>query len=309
MRVDVEVLIATDHGLYDLAAPTAPVAFAGRRVDHAVSDWAVVEGVLHQRPGGHWLPVAGPNRTDTDGLAVTCVTPLPDGALAGTAGAHLLRVTDADAQLIDAFDDAPTRSEWYTPWGGPPDVRSLVVANDGAWLVNVHVGGILRSTDGGASWAATIDLDTDVHQVIWQAGVALAALGVSGLAESRDGGVTWQQTTKGLHAAYCRAVTVAGDTLLLSASSGPGGAESAIYRRPLASTDVALEPCVDGLPPRFDANIDTHCLAARSDTVVFGTRSGDVYGSADAGLTWERLAEGLPPVRGIHLAPSQAGGA
>ena len=47
-----------------------------------------------------------------------------------------------------------------------PYVRSLTETSDHrALLANVHVGGIPRSGNGGASWAPTIDPDADVHQV------------------------------------------------------------------------------------------------------------------------------------------------
>ena len=61
--------------------------------------------------------------------------------------------------------EAPTRAEWHTPWGGPPSVFSMASLGDDLF-VSVHVGGILRSSDGGQSWEATIDLHEDVHQVV-----------------------------------------------------------------------------------------------------------------------------------------------
>ena len=49
---------------------------------------------------------------------------------------------------------------------GPPlGIRSVTATPDGVLLVNVHVGGIVRSSDGGITWQPTIDIDTDVHQV------------------------------------------------------------------------------------------------------------------------------------------------
>lgn len=74
-------------------------------------------------------------------IRVTCIVSTADGALAGTAGAHLLTIADGQATRVTSFDDAPTRSAWHTPWGGPPDVRSMAVAADGTVYVNVHVGG------------------------------------------------------------------------------------------------------------------------------------------------------------------------
>src|SRR5207247_7541735 len=129
---------------------------------------------------------------------------------------------------------APGRNDWTTPWGGPPDTRSLA-ADGNALYANVHVGGILRSTDAGTNWAPTIDVDADVHQVVAgfdDAGRVLAAT-AEGLAVSNDGGDTWAFETEGLGATYSRAAAVAGDVVLASASRGPRGDGAAVYRRPL----------------------------------------------------------------------------
>src|SRR5439155_24761820 len=115
--------------------------------------------------------------------------------------------------------------------------------------VNVHVGGIPRSRDGGATWEPTIDVDADVHQVLTHpqdANLILAAAAV-GLCVSRDGGDTYRFVTDGLHSSYARAGAIAGDTVLLSACDGPHGGNAAVYRAPLA-LDRAFEKCERGLP-------------------------------------------------------------
>ena len=54
------------------------------------------------------------------------------------------------------------RDRWYTPWGGPPDTRSMTSA-DGKVYANVHVGGVVRSADAGRTWQPTaLDIDADV---------------------------------------------------------------------------------------------------------------------------------------------------
>jgi hypothetical protein len=120
------------------------------------------------------------------------------------------------------------------------------------------------------------------------------------LGVSRDGGDSWQLSTTGLHAHYLRAVTVAGDLVLVSASAGFHGRRSAIYRS--RSTAAPLRALRAGLPKWFDDNIDTACLTAEGSLVVFGTSDGRVYESHDAGAQWEPAAKGLPPVSCILLA-------
>jgi hypothetical protein len=141
-----------------------------------------------------------------------------------------------------------------------------------------------------------------VHQVLahpTRADVVLVAA-AEGFGMSEDGGDVWKFTTAGLHAHYLRAVAVAGETVLVSASTGPGGRRSALYRKSLDS-DGPFERCTDGLPAWFNDNIDTACLVANGPLVVFGTEDGRVFQSLDAGERWQLLAKGLPPVSCLTL--------
>ena len=218
-----------------------------------------------------------------------CVLGVGRAVLVGTAHARLARVAEGDAAMVGSFDAAEGRDGWYTPWGGPPDTRSLSATGDGKVFANVHVGGILRAEDPAGTWTPTIDIDSDVHQVLADPTdpthvVAATALG---LAESRDAGGSWTFVTDGLHASYARAVAVDGDRLFLSASTGPRGGRAALYRRD-AGAD-RFERCQDGLDEWFDGNIDSHCVAAAGGTVVFGTEDGRAFLSDDGGDTWRAL--------------------
>ena len=254
--------------------------------------WAIVDDteLWHRPESAAWSRVA------TSELALRCLLPTPGGLLAGSEEAHLFHYAAGELHLVDAFESAPTRDDWFTPWGGPPDVRSMSQGADGTVYVNVHVGGILRSPDGAADWEPTLDLEEDVHEVLAvpdRPGWLLAPAAV-GLAVSTDYGETWAVDTDGLHATYCRAVALSGDTVLVSASTGPSGRRSALYRRPLDGS--GLQRCTAGLPDWFDGNIDTGCLAAAGRRAAFGTRDGDVYVSEAAGATWDLVHEGLPRV-------------
>jgi hypothetical protein len=123
--------------------------------------------------------------------------------------------------------------------------------------------------------------------------VLLAA--AEGFGLSADGGDTWQLTTAGLHAPYLRAVAVAGDDVLVSASAGFHGRRSAVYRKRLQGGG-RFERCQTGLPQWFVDIIDTACLAAAGPLVAFGTGDGRIFRSPDAGRHWELAAKGLPPV-------------
>ena len=87
--------------------------------------------------------------------------------------------------------------------------------------------------------------------------------------------------------------------MFVSASTGPRGRRSALYRKPLDGSGV-FERCHDRLP-RFGDNIDTACLQAAGAAVVFGTEDGRVFLSPDSGGSWTLVTKGLPPVRCLSL--------
>jgi len=248
--------------------------------------WAVVEdhGVFHDAE----------HVEDVDGPTATCVLDVGhgDSALVGTAEGHLLRVPGGTR--LESFEQARGRDRWYTPWGGPADVRSLALGPDGTLFASVHVGGILRSGDEGASWDPTLDIDVDVHQVVVAVDGTVLAATAFGLATSTDDGRTFDIVDDGLHACYARAVAVAGDVVLLSVSTGPDGRRAAVYRRPLHGGGSFRRTAI-GLPGTLPGNIDTFSLVADGHRAALGTVAGRVYSSDDAGATWSTVAAG-PPV-------------
>lgn len=278
-----------DAGPPDLAAEVTALARGAEGL------WAVTEGrnVLRLEDGV-WREAAS-----SADHPLTCLLPIDKGAYLGAAEARLLRLDGSRVEPLASFDGAPGRETWYTPWGGPPDVRSLSADEAGTMYVNVHVGGILRSDDRSGSWVPTIDVDADVHQVLAHPGEAATVLAATarGLAVSRDAGASWEFHVEGLHAPYCRAVAVAGDTVLVSASVGPFGGGAAPYRW----AGGEFEKCAGGLPEWFGDNINTHCLAADGDRAAFGTSDGHVYLSRDGGGTWEQAADGLAAVTAVVL--------
>jgi hypothetical protein len=287
---------ATASGLVAIDDEVATTQLPGRDVRAVAIEgdrwWAVAGDELVTRAAGNeWT--AAPT---LDRYEPRCVLPARDAALVGTSEAHLFLVDAHGAELVEGFEKVEGRSDWFTPWGGPPDVRSLSEGG-GRTHVNVHVGGIVRSTDR-RSWQPTIDIHADVHEVLAVEGSdRVLAATAWGLAESDDAGESWEFEDDGLHATYCRAVAACDSTVLMSASLGPRGGRAAVYRRP--ASGGPFEKCERGLPEWFTDNIDTGCLAAASARAVFGTRDGDVFVSEDAGDTWAQVSSGLSPVNQV----------
>jgi photosystem II stability/assembly factor-like uncharacterized protein len=299
------IFVGTDEGLHRFDDDGAGRVddLAGRAVQGlAVGDgwWALAEGrELWRSAGGScWSLVATVPKRKAMCLASTAA-----GLLVGTARAHLLRLDGDRLEPVPSFDEAEGREAWYTPWGAPADVRSISAGADGAIYVNVHVGGILRSRDAGATWRPTLDIEHDVHQVLacpTRPGLVVVAA-ADGCGLSGDGGDTWRWENDGLQPHYCRAAALTADTVFLSASGGHHGRRAAVYRRRLHGRE-RFERCRAGLPDWFADNVDTGCLAARGRTVVVGTEDGSVFVSRDAGERWDEVAKGLAPVRALALA-------
>lgn len=295
------ILVGTDNGLQAVGAdlPTATP-------DHSIT-------AMHRSPGGWWAIGGGnqlwqyPDEGEAQLVATlaeagaNCVLSTPGGVLVGADDAQLFRLDGAELVLDEGFMAAEGRETWHTPWGGPPDVRSMGVDGDGTLYLNVHVGGVLRSKDG-RMWQPTMDISADVHEVIARKGHPGAAYAASavGLGVTSDGAESWSFEMAGLHASYCRAVAVGDDYLLVSASQGPGGGKAAVLRRPIDLSEP-FERCRHGLPEWFPGNIDTFCLAAQGRRAAIGSPDGTIYSSLDAGATWTVAAQGLPGVHCVEI--------
>jgi len=290
------ILAATENGVRDIE--TGHVALEGRDVTHVVATpeglWAIADGheVLHATAPDAWRTVGS-----IDGHQLRCVLPRADGTLfVGTAGAHVLRGAGGDFSVLSSFDTVPGRRGWKNPAAPKPDVWSLASAAESV-LVGVHVGGVWRSDDDGETWQASLEPETDVHQVAASGSVAVAAA-ARGFGWSRDAGRSWSWTTKGLHASYLQAVALTGDAVFVGASSGPFSHDAAVYRA--ESLGTPFRRCADGVPEWFETNVHPHRLAAADDRVAVAVEEA-VYVSQDGGRTWKVAATGLPAVRAVAV--------
>lgn len=312
MMSDSTVLAATwNDGLFALSDGVSHQERPGQEVKGLVSDGhggalAIVDGhaLCRRLPGGAWNTVA------TSNFPLACAVSIGDVIYVGTDDAQMLRISaDGRVRLLDGFSAVPGRENWYAGTAlvggrivGPPlGVRSIAATSDGAVLLaNVHVGGIARSTDGGVTWLPTINIDTDVHEVCAHPknpATVFAAAAV-GLCISRDSGATWTIEQEGLHAFYCSAVAITGDTVLVAASSDHFAARGAVYARPIEGGGPPAR-LSSGFPKWLDGIADTGCIAARERSVAVADKGGSLYISEDGGSSWSRSASGLPPISGV----------
>ncbi len=297
------VLVGTADGYHVFASSgDRDHALTGHHVDAFTpgpqGTWiAIIDGnsVWQHGADGQWSELA---RSDLQLVSLTCAH---DTVFAGTADARMLRADGNALVPLPSFDDAPGRDDWHQV-GPPIEVRSLTSTCDGkVVLANVHVGGILRSVDGGASWEPTMHVDNDVHEVIAhpdRPDVVVAAAAI-GLLRSHDAGATWTPETTGLSSTYSRAIATLDDTLYLSNATGPFAAESRLYSAPIDGG--ALTPVAGGLPTAIPGMIDTRMLAARNNTLALASRAGQVWSRPRGRDTWTQLADNLEHITCIAV--------
>lgn len=280
--------VGTTTGLY-LVGDATEELLGGTRINH-----------VNEANGVLWV-ADGKGRIHRDGELVAklpsgssplCIQPARTATWIGASAAQLYRLDGEGLSEDEFFADAPGRDSWHTPWGGPPDVRSMTLSSDRTLYINVHVGGILRYDNTGL--VPTIDIGSDVHQVAShpsREGQIFAACAY-GLATSHDGH-DFEIRSHGLHARYCRAVAVAEDVVYVSASTGPTTSRGRVYRTDIK--DGALAPLTTGLPDWFDDNVNTHCVLVKDDLVCIGF--GDtVWVSEDGGDSFTKLVTGLSKI-------------
>jgi hypothetical protein len=298
------IVIADGNSVHELKSQ--PVR--GLTSDGEGGTLALIGGhTLRQRSAsGVWRTIA------VSESELSCIATVANEICVGTDDAKLLRLSaGGHLENVGGFADVPGRDTWYAGatlidgklLGPPLGIRSLTATCDGgALLANVHVGGIPRSTDGGATWNPTIDINEDVHEVrahVARPDIVIAAA-ATGLCISRDGGASWRIEREGLHAHYCSAVAFAGADVVVAASESHFAARGGVYRRPLDEPGPLL-PVGGGLPQWMDGIVDTACIATHGSTLAMADRGGNVYLSKDTGQTWSRIAERLATPSGVCI--------
>ena len=225
---------------------------------------------------------------------IECLDILSDDPLELLIGTEPPRVylltSSSSAERSRSFDQLECRNDWYTPWGGPPAVRSFAHI-DNCVYADIHVGSIMRSTDRGTSWEpVTPDLHEDVHQVAicGAAPKRVYANTADAVFVSDDLGETWDHRAGGLSARYGRAIAVHPsdcDCVLTTVSDGPrSDVNGRLYRSDNAGG--SWTHVTDGFPSETHDNIDTYHVGFSADGRAWAAVEERLYVSADRGKTW-----------------------
>lgn len=306
------ILIATwSDGVFVLDGHGHEHELAGRAVRGLAADGrggalAIVDhhALLRRGGDGAWTTLV------TTDYPLSCCVASNGNVYVGTDDARVFRLTTSQKLVpCNGFDHVEGRETWTAGrmlvngqlMGPPLGVRSISATADGVLLANVHVGGIPRSTDGGATWHPTIAVDTDVHEV--RAHPArpniVAAASAVGLCTSSDGGLTWSVQRDGLHASYCSAVAFVGDDVLVAASRDHFASQGLVYRRPIDEKTPLR--AVAGLTEWTDGIVDTQNIGVQGTRVAIADHAGNVHVSSDGGFTWATRSRDVPSPSSILL--------
>lgn len=268
----------------------------------------------------------GVQRTEDAGRTwVDCTLPEPDvfslavsradGAVyAGTEPSRLFRSDDRGRtwRELETLLELPSRPRWsFPPRPWTSHVRWIAPSpHDAALLlVGIELGGLMRSSDGGASWQDhRPGAQPDVHSLAWHPRVPGRAYeaGGGGAAWTKDAGETWQAADEGRDRDYTWSVAVDPadpDCWYVSASTGPYAAhggrdpEARIFRR---RRGEPWQPLAGGLPEPLPAM--PYALLATESRLFAGLADGQIWESRDRGDTWAALAfQGDSPAAVVAL--------
>ncbi len=245
----------------------------------------------------------------------------PDGALyLGGDPAAIYKGRGNHFEELTGIRALPSLPSWNFP--NPPhlgNIHSLAFGQRDRETIYaaVEVGGVIVSNDGGESWVERREgIHLDVHAIASAPGeeedVLYTATG-QGFFRSRNAGVSWESCCDGLASLYLAPLAVhptRPETVFTAATEGrprywrarEGGARCTVYR----SHDGGglWQPAMGGLPDTLPGAVSVLAIdPADPDTVYGGTSDGKLLAGEDLGAKWRTLAEGLPPVHGIALAP------
>ena len=261
------------------------------------------------------LRTNGVRRSDDGGRTwVDCALPEPgvfslavsaaDGAVyAGTEPSRLFRSHDHGESWreLEALLHLPSQPKWsFPPRPWTSHVRWIAPSpHDGALiLVGIELGGLMRSTDAGATWEDhRPGAQPDVHSLAWHPRVPARAYeaGGGGAAFSEDAGESWQPSDDGRDRHYTWSVAVDPhdpELWYVSASTGPFcGARPpgpAGAHLPATSGRAPWSALGGGLPEPLPAM--PYALAAADGLLFAGLADGQIWVSGDHGDTWRAAA-------------------
>ena len=288
-------------------------AFHGRAGDVVILAGTYGNGLYRSADGGRtWALVTGMTAPAARTIGPD---PLVEGALlCGTEPARIFRSTDEGLSWVelDGLGALPAHEEWYLPYSPRAGaVRNVYAPPEagGELLASVEVGGLARSTDGGATWSIEpVGPNDDIHQVTGHPGDAArlwtslgyaalrsrrrddASPALGGVGRSQDGGRTWDV----LHTDYTRSTIVppARPDLVLSGPAPEVGRSGRIEVS--ADAGESWQPAAGGIDAPMPDMVELFVVAP-DDSVYAVCSGGRLLRSAPGPWRWtSALPAGVP---------------
>jgi photosystem II stability/assembly factor-like uncharacterized protein len=239
-------------------------------------------------------------------MMLFCVLALPGTVMVGTVPSALYKKDNGSWQELTGVR-AQSGSATFPP---SPELQSRTryittdPADSNRIYAGIEVGGMLVSSDGGASWAPANNglTDMDVHEILAARktpGLVIAACGEK-VFRSTDRAARWEEITPRTHD-YGMSVAEDGKGIIYlgSATGRPNtwiretGAEAAIFRSANAGTD--WEPVVE----KLRGGVMHMCAAPDANGVIAATSDGTLLAVDDSGV--RTVASGLPCITAVEL--------
>ena len=229
----------------------------------------------------------------------------PINAVTVLGGVDRAAIAISGNTLWRSQDDGATWHRVRLRGARSESLLALATAGDGVVLAGVNVAGLIRSANGGETWAPSSTgfaslplLDLRPSPDFARDGVILAGSANDGVLISRDGGQHWSEVTKGLPEP-----TVVG--LALSPAFADDGIALALSADMLLRTSDAgatWEP-VNGVSPDLPVMAAAFSPAFADDGLIaLGGYGGYVLTSSDAGKTWNAADERFRGSAVVELA-------
>ncbi len=232
----------------------------------------------------------------------------------------------ANWEMVDGLNHHATRARW-NPGAGGMMVHSIECLGKGRMIVGISAAGAFRSSDSGKTWEAfngdvLADFAPDKFPEVGQCVHKLKAHPANpealyqqnhcGVYRADFNGDKWHDITKGLPSRFGFALAV------------PAAEQATLFTIPIDSAEERFVPggrlrvarsrdggrtwklLSKGLP-QSNAFVLVLREAMTSDDrdsagIYFGTSSGTLFYTRDAGDSWQVLAENLPPIYSVSAA-------
>ena len=255
----------------------------------------------------------------------------PDTAYAGVEDAALFRTTDGGKTWHEFAGLRAAKGHLWQPGAGGMGLHTILIdpRNPKRIFIAISAAGVFRSDDGGKTWSPKNKGLTSKYMPDPNAEIGFCVHRIAfhptkpdtlfmqlhwHVCRSDDAGDTWYKVSGNLPSDFGFPIDVHAhepETVFVvpiksDSEHYPPDGKLRVYRSRTGGRDEqGWEPMTKGLPQQ-DCYVNILRDAMCVDTldpcgVYFGTTGGQVYGSADGGVSWNPIVRDLPSVLSVEV--------